>query len=57
MNVSVYPTFVTHLVEQTPLLRAGATLVQTQTGEDLQIPKTTAYQTGNVIGLYATKRG
>jgi HK97 family phage major capsid protein len=45
LPVSVWPNFVLHLVEQTPVLRAGATLITTDTGEDLQIPKSTAFQT------------
>jgi hypothetical protein len=39
LPVSVYPRFVMHLVEQTPVLRAGAMLIQTETGEDLKVPK------------------
>jgi HK97 family phage major capsid protein len=48
MPVSVWPNFVLHLVEQTPVLRAGATLVTTETGEDLQVPKSTAFQSANL---------
>jgi HK97 family phage major capsid protein len=50
MPVSVWPNFVLHLVEQTPVMRAGATVITTATGEDLQVPKSTAYQTANLIG-------
>lgn len=48
MPVSVYNNFVLHMVELTPVLRAGATLIQTATGEDLQVPKSTAFQTSNL---------
>jgi len=50
LPVSVWPNFVLHLVEMTPVLRAGATLVTTSTGEDLQVPKSTAFQTAALIG-------
>jgi HK97 family phage major capsid protein len=50
MRVSVYPRFIEYLVEQTPLLRAGAMLIQTSTGEDLQVPRMTSVQTANLIG-------
>jgi HK97 family phage major capsid protein len=39
-----------HLVELTPVMRAGALVITTQTGEDLQVPKSTVYQTSNLIG-------
>jgi HK97 family phage major capsid protein len=49
LPVSVWPSFMLHLVEQTPVIRAGCTVLTTATGEDLQVPKSTAYQTGNLI--------
>jgi HK97 family phage major capsid protein len=49
LPVDVWQNFVLHLVEQTPVMRAGATVITTATGEDLQVPKSTAYQTGNLI--------
>jgi len=49
MNVSVYNQFVLHMVEQTPVIRAGATVVETATGEDLQVPKSTAFQSAALI--------
>lgn len=45
LPVSVYNRVVDHLVEQTAVLRAGATLISTSTGEDLQVPKSTAFST------------
>jgi hypothetical protein len=50
MNVSVWNNFMLHLVEQTPVMRAGALVITTDTGEDLQVPKSTAFQTANLIG-------
>lgn len=45
MPRSVWSQVMAHLVEQTPLLRAGATVINTATGEELLYPKTTAFQT------------
>jgi HK97 family phage major capsid protein len=50
MPVSVWQNFMLHLVEQTPVMRAGALVITTDTGEDLQVPKSTAFQTANLIG-------
>jgi HK97 family phage major capsid protein len=49
LPVSVWPSFMVHLVEQTPVMRAGAMVITTATGEDLLYPKTTAFQTANLI--------
>ncbi|MGH3469054.1 MAG: phage major capsid protein [Thermocrispum sp.] len=48
MRVSVYDRIVEALVENTAVLRAGATLINTTTGEDLQVPKSTAFSTANL---------
>jgi HK97 family phage major capsid protein len=48
--VSVYPTFIRHLVEQTPVLRAGALLITTDSSEDLKVPKTTGFVTSALTG-------
>jgi HK97 family phage major capsid protein len=50
LPVSVWPSFMVHLVEMTPVIRAGAMVITTATGEDLQYPKSTAFQAGNLIG-------
>jgi hypothetical protein len=42
LSVDVYSTILQKLVENSAVLGAGATLVTTQTGEDLIIPKDTA---------------
>jgi hypothetical protein len=39
LPVSVWPNFMLHLAEQTPVMRAGAMVITTATGEDLQIPR------------------
>jgi HK97 family phage major capsid protein len=44
MPRSVWGQVMAHLVEQTPLIRAGATVIRTATGEELLYPKTTAFQ-------------
>ena len=43
LPVDVYSQVVSHPVESSAILGAGATLVTTDTGEDLQIPKSTAF--------------
>jgi len=44
-RTSVYERIVSHMVENSAVLRAGATLINTTTGEDLQVPKSTAFST------------
>lgn len=39
----VYSSIVTHLVENSAVMAAGATIINTPTGETLQIPKDTAF--------------
>jgi hypothetical protein len=43
MPVSVYDRILMHLVENSAVMAAGATVITTQTGEDLQVPKDTAF--------------
>jgi HK97 family phage major capsid protein len=43
LPVSVYRQVVMHLVESSAVLAAGATVVSTDSGEDLQVPKSTAF--------------
>ena len=50
LSTDVYSTIVQHLVETSSLMRAGATVVTTATGEDLIIPKSTGFVTSNIIG-------
>jgi HK97 family phage major capsid protein len=42
---SFYDRLVTHLIEVASLLRGGATVLNTTSGENIQIPKTTAHST------------
>ena len=45
LPTSVYDRIFMHMVEQSAVLRAGATVVNTTTGETLAVPKSTAYST------------
>lgn len=45
MPVSVYNRIVSSLVESSAVIAAGATVITTSTGEDLQVPKGTAFST------------
>jgi len=49
LPVSVWSQVMLALVEQTPVMRAGCLVITTSTGEDLQVPKMTAFQSGNLI--------
>jgi HK97 family phage major capsid protein len=50
LSTDVYSTIVQHLVETSSLMRAGATVVTTSTGEDLVIPKSTGFVGSAIIG-------
>jgi HK97 family phage major capsid protein len=50
LSTNVYSTIVQHLVETSSLMKAGATVVTTATGEDLIIPKSTGFVTSNIFG-------
>lgn len=45
MRVTTYGTIMQHLVENSAVMAAGATVVTTDTGEALQVPKDTAFVT------------
>jgi HK97 family phage major capsid protein len=45
MPVSVFDRIVEHMVENSAVMKAGATVINTSTGEDLQVPKSTAFST------------
>jgi HK97 family phage major capsid protein len=49
LGVDVYGRIVQHLVETSSLMRAGATVITTDTGEDLVVPKSTGFVTTNII--------
>jgi HK97 family phage major capsid protein len=54
METSVYGRIVQHLVETSAVMRAGATVLTTATGEDLVVPKSTGFVTSNIIAEGAT---
>jgi HK97 family phage major capsid protein len=49
LGTDVYGTIVQHLVETSALMRAGATVVTTDTGENLVVPRSTGFVTTNII--------
>jgi HK97 family phage major capsid protein len=48
MGTDVYSTSVRHLVETSALMRAGATVVTTETGENLVVPRSTGFVTSAI---------
>ena len=48
LGTDVYGTIVQHLVETSSLMRAGATVVTTETGEDLVVPRSTGFVTSAI---------
>jgi HK97 family phage major capsid protein len=48
MGVDVYGRIIMHLVETSSLMRAGATVVTTETGEDLVVPRSTGFVTSAI---------
>jgi HK97 family phage major capsid protein len=48
LGVDVYGRIVMHLVETSSLMRAGATVVTTDTGEDLVVPRSTGFVTSAI---------
>ena len=49
LGVSVYNRILTHMIENSSVLAAGATVATTDTGEDLVVPKSTAFNTAALI--------
>jgi len=47
--VSFYDRLVEHMVESSAVLQAGATLLTTDSGEDLRVPKSTALSTAAIV--------
>jgi HK97 family phage major capsid protein len=47
--VSFYGQIVEHMVESSAVLRAGATLLTTDSGEDLRVPRSTALSTAGIV--------
>jgi HK97 family phage major capsid protein len=48
LGVDVYGRIVQHLVETSAIMRAGATVVTTDTGEDLVVPRSTSFVTSAI---------
>jgi len=48
MGTDVYGRIVQHLVETSAIMRAGATVVTTETGEDLVVPRSTGFVTSQI---------
>lgn len=46
---SFYNRLVTHLIEVSGVMQTGPTVLNTGSGENIQIPKTTAHSTGGII--------
>lgn len=46
---SFYGQLVAHLIETSAILQAGATVLNTASGESLQIPKTTAHSSASIV--------
>jgi HK97 family phage major capsid protein len=49
LGTDVYSRIVEHLIESSAVLAAGSTTITTSTGEDLVVPKSTAFVTSNLI--------
>jgi HK97 family phage major capsid protein len=49
LGTDVYGRIVQHLVETSALMRAGATVVTTETGENLVVPRSTGFVTSAII--------
>jgi HK97 family phage major capsid protein len=48
LGTDVYGTIVQHMVETSSIMRAGATVVTTETGEDLVVPRSTGFVTSAI---------
>ncbi|KNE81025.1 hypothetical protein ADZ36_18775 [Streptomyces fradiae] len=47
--VSFYGKLIEHMVENSAVLKAGATLITTSSGETLRVPRTTALSTASIV--------
>lgn len=52
--VSFYEQLVAHLIETSAILQSGATILNTSSGETLQVPKTTAHSSAAIVTEAAT---
>jgi HK97 family phage major capsid protein len=53
-SVGFYDKILLNLVESSAVLRAGATVITTENGEDLRIPRQTAYSAAGIVAEGAT---
>lgn len=49
VKTSFYNQVVEHMVDSSPILSSGVTVIRTAKGEDLVIPKTTAYSSASLV--------
>jgi HK97 family phage major capsid protein len=54
VKTSFYERLVAHLIEVSGIMAAGPTVLQTTTGEQIQVPKTTAHSTAALIAEAGT---
>lgn len=54
VKTSFYAKLVEHMIEVSAVLQAGATVLETTTGEKIQVPKTTAHSSAALIAEAAT---
>lgn len=54
VKTSFYDRLIAHLIEVSGILMAGPTVLNTSTGEQIQVPKTTAHSTGALFAEAAT---
>lgn len=54
VKTSFYDRLVAHLIEVAGLMQTGPTVLQTSTGEQIQVPKTTAHSTASLVAEAGT---
>lgn len=54
VKTSFYEQLIAHMIEVSGLLNAGPTVLNTSTGEQIQIPKTTAHSTASLVAEAGT---
>ena len=54
VKTSFYDRLIAHMIEVSGILKAGPTVLQTSTGEQIQVPKTTAHSTAALVAEAGT---
>lgn len=54
VKTSFYDRLMAHLIEVAGMMQAGPTVLQTATGEQIQVPKTTAHSTASLVAEAGT---